>query len=182
MKFLYEPFSVESSILSTLSDHLNAEITSKSIIPMMDIYIYIYKTYFGSCQLSKNSFYYLKNTLSSKYDIEKFIATILIEAIKTLVNAGCVLFKNEDLEPKILGKITSHYYLSHKPLKCSMKNFLRIVLFAKITFLYHHNTDYSSPRIKIFFCKSVSVGLSCPLKIIIPTSSQLSSRLLDLIR
>ncbi|KAF1740958.1 hypothetical protein MXB_1847 [Myxobolus squamalis] len=180
MKFLYEPFSVESSVLSTPSDHLNAEITSKSIIPMMDIYIYLKLTL---------------NSLSSKYNIDKFIATILIEAIKTLVNAGCVLFKDEDLEPKILGKITSHYYLSHKPLKCSMKNFLRIVLsqyntmkillikfLLKLLFFIIITLTIALLVLKKFFCKSVLVGLSCPLKIIIPTSSQLSSRLLDSIR
>ncbi|MED6279107.1 activating signal cointegrator 1 complex subunit [Characodon lateralis] len=45
-KFLYEPFPVESSLLSVLSDHLNAEIAAGTISSKQDAMDYITWTYF----------------------------------------------------------------------------------------------------------------------------------------
>ncbi|KAF1745376.1 hypothetical protein MXB_1979 [Myxobolus squamalis] len=185
-KFLYEPFPVESSIFSALPDHLNAEIASKSIKTITDAHRYLKHT-FGSRRLSKNPSYYLKETLSSKRDIQKFTTQIVIEAIQTLVNAGCVWFKDEDLEPTILGEITSHYYLSHKTIKmfneklnehCTVNDLLIILSdsfefekvpvrhnedsynesLAKIVPLCHHNNDYSSPHVKTFLLLQAHVS------------------------
>uniref|UniRef100_A0A9J7XKW9 Activating signal cointegrator 1 complex subunit 3 n=1 Tax=Cyprinus carpio carpio TaxID=630221 RepID=A0A9J7XKW9_CYPCA len=45
-KFLYEPFPVESSLLSVLSDHLNAEIAAGTVTSKQDAMDYITWTYF----------------------------------------------------------------------------------------------------------------------------------------
>ena len=56
-RFLYEPFPVESQLLPRLADHINAEISNKTIQSRMDGFFYLSWTFFYR-RILKNPSYY----------------------------------------------------------------------------------------------------------------------------
>ncbi|XP_056289492.1 activating signal cointegrator 1 complex subunit 3 [Pseudoliparis swirei] len=113
-KFLYEPFPVESSLLSVLSDHLNAEIAAGTISSKQDAMDYITWTYFFRRLVMNPSYYSLEDV--SHESINKFLSKLVQKSLRELECSYCIEIKEDDrtIEPLTYGRIGSYYYLKHQ--------------------------------------------------------------------
>ncbi|XP_045900311.1 activating signal cointegrator 1 complex subunit 3 [Micropterus dolomieu] len=112
-KFLYEPFPVESSLLSVLSDHLNAEIAAGTISSKQDAMDYITWTYFFRRLVMNPSYYSLEDI--SHESINKYLSNLVERSLRDLECSYCIEIKEDDrtIEPLTYGRIASYYYLKH---------------------------------------------------------------------
>ena len=136
-KFLYEPFPVESSLAGQLTDHLNAEIASGTLMKMEHCIDYLTWTYFFR-RLTKNPTYYglheaiglasegdeeedglKKNRATTAEHINQYLRQLIARCVDKLVQAGCVEYNRDDhsLLPTTLGHLASFYYLSHETIR-----------------------------------------------------------------
>ncbi|XP_039972901.1 activating signal cointegrator 1 complex subunit 3 [Xiphias gladius] len=113
-KFLYEPFPVESSLLSVLSDHLNAEIAAGTISSKQDAMDYITWTYFFRRLMMNPSYYSLEDI--SHESINKYLSNLVERSLRDLECSYCIEIKEDDrtIEPLTYGRIASYYYLRHQ--------------------------------------------------------------------
>uniref|UniRef100_G3PM43 Activating signal cointegrator 1 complex subunit 3 n=1 Tax=Gasterosteus aculeatus aculeatus TaxID=481459 RepID=G3PM43_GASAC len=113
-KFLYEPFPVESSLLSVLSDHLNAEIAAGTISSKQDAMDYITWTYFFRRLVMNPSYYSLEDV--SHESINKYLSNLVEKGLRELECSYCIEIKEDDrtIEPLTYGRIASYYYLRHQ--------------------------------------------------------------------
>uniref|UniRef100_A0A8C7XEW1 Activating signal cointegrator 1 complex subunit 3 n=1 Tax=Oryzias sinensis TaxID=183150 RepID=A0A8C7XEW1_9TELE len=113
-KFLYEPFPVESSLLSVLSDHLNAEIAAGTISSKQDAMDYITWTYFFRRLVMNPSYYSLADT--SHESINKYLSNLVEQSLRDLEISHCIEIKEDErtVEPLTYGRIASYYYLKHQ--------------------------------------------------------------------
>jgi len=118
-KFLYEPFPVESRILDYLPDHLNAEISGKTINSVQEAVDYLTWTYFFRRVLKNPSFYGLDEPDPEK--LNEFLSNVIETGVAKLVNAECVrLDKSEEINVSDAititpyGQIASYYYLDYR--------------------------------------------------------------------
>ncbi|XP_036929832.1 activating signal cointegrator 1 complex subunit 3 [Acanthopagrus latus] len=116
-KFLYEPFPVESSLLSVLSDHLNAEIAAGTIGSKQDAMDYITWTYFFRRLVMNPSYYNLEDITHES--INKFLSTLVERSLRDLECSYCMEIKEDDrtIEPLTYGRISSYYYLKHQTIR-----------------------------------------------------------------
>nr|XP_046256523.1 activating signal cointegrator 1 complex subunit 3 [Scatophagus argus] len=116
-KFLYEPFPVESSLLSVLSDHLNAEIAAGTISSKQDAMDYITWTYFFR-RLVMNPSYYSLEDISHEF-INKYLSNLVERSLRDLECSYCIEIKEDDrtIEPLTYGRIASYYYLKHQTIR-----------------------------------------------------------------
>ncbi|KAM9852705.1 activating signal cointegrator 1 complex subunit 3 [Aulostomus maculatus] len=116
-KFLYEPFPVESSLLSVLSDHLNAEIAAGTISSKQDAMDYITWTYFFRRLLMNPSYYSLEDT--SHECMNKYLSNLVERSLRDLECSYCIEINEDDrtIEPLTYGRIASYYYLKHQTIR-----------------------------------------------------------------
>ncbi|XP_017269735.1 activating signal cointegrator 1 complex subunit 3 isoform X2 [Kryptolebias marmoratus] len=116
-KFLYEPFPVESSLLSVLSDHLNAEVAAGTIASKQDAMDYITWTYFFRRLVMNPSYYSLEDI--SHESINKYLSTLVERSLQDLECSYCIEIKEDDqtIEPLTYGRISSYYYLKHQTVR-----------------------------------------------------------------
>lgn len=115
-KFLYEPFPVESSLLSVLADHLNAEIVATTITSKQEAMEYLTWTYFFR-RLLVNPSYYELESIDNK-DINKYLSNLIQNCLDDLEQSSCITIGDSgELNATISGKIASFYYLYHTSLK-----------------------------------------------------------------
>ncbi|XP_061631426.1 activating signal cointegrator 1 complex subunit 3 isoform X1 [Phyllopteryx taeniolatus] len=116
-KFLYEPFPVESSLLSVLSDHLNAEIAAGTISSKQDAMDYITWTYFFRRLVMNPSYYSLENI--SHDSMNKYLSGLVERSLRDLRCSYCIEIKEDDrtIEPLSYGRIASYYYLKHQTIR-----------------------------------------------------------------
>ncbi|KAJ0066258.1 hypothetical protein NL108_004118 [Boleophthalmus pectinirostris] len=116
-KFLYEPFPVESSLLSVLSDHLNAEIAAGTISSKQDAMDYITWTYFFRRLVMNPSYYNLEDI--SHESINKYLSTLVEKSLRDLECSYCIEIQEDDrtIEPMTYGRISSYYYLKHQTIR-----------------------------------------------------------------
>uniref|UniRef100_A0AAQ6A7X1 Activating signal cointegrator 1 complex subunit 3 n=1 Tax=Amphiprion ocellaris TaxID=80972 RepID=A0AAQ6A7X1_AMPOC len=116
-KFLYEPFPVESSLLSVLSDHLNAEIAAGTISSKQDAMDYITWTYFFRRLVMNPSYYSLEDI--SHESINKYLSSLVERSLQELECSYCIEIKEDDraIEPLTYGRIASYYYLKHQTIR-----------------------------------------------------------------
>ncbi|XP_061770948.1 activating signal cointegrator 1 complex subunit 3 [Nerophis ophidion] len=116
-KFLYEPFPVESSLLSVLSDHLNAEIAAGTILSKQDAMDYITWTYFFRRLVMNPSYYSLEDI--SHDSINKFLSNLVERSLRDLECSYCIEIKEDDraIQPLTYGRIGSYYYLKHQTIR-----------------------------------------------------------------
>lgn len=88
-KFIYEPFPVESSLLSVLSDHLNAEIVAGTVKSRQEALDYLTWTYFFR-RLLRNPTYYGLVSLEEA-DINRYLSSLIENTITELEKANCVV-------------------------------------------------------------------------------------------
>ncbi|KAK5922855.1 hypothetical protein CgunFtcFv8_020084 [Champsocephalus gunnari] len=116
-KFLYEPFPVESSLLSVLPDHLNAEVAAGTISSKQDAMDYITWTYFFRRLVMNPSYYSLEDV--SHESINKFLSNLVEKSLRDLECSYCLEIKEDDqtIEPLTYGRISSYYYLKHQTIR-----------------------------------------------------------------
>ncbi|XP_032375241.1 activating signal cointegrator 1 complex subunit 3 [Etheostoma spectabile] len=116
-KFLYEPFPVESSLLTVLSDHLNAEISAGTISSKQDAMDYITWTYFFRRLVMNPSYYSLEDI--SHESINKYLSNLVERSLRDLECSYCIEIKEDDqtIEPLTYGRISSYYYLKHQTIR-----------------------------------------------------------------
>ena len=116
-KFLYEPFPVESNLLSVLTDHFNAEIVAGTVKTKQDAMDYLTWTYFFRRLLRNPAYYHLEDLEDD--NINTFLSSIVSSKIHELEESYCVAVDEDGatLIPQILGYIASYYYLSHHTVK-----------------------------------------------------------------
>ena len=115
-KFLYEPFPVESSLLSVLPEHLNAEIVAGTIQTTQEALDYMTWTYFFRRLLQNPSYYQLDGV--DEHNVNKFLTGIVERTLETLARSYCVeISEDQAIEATTLGRIASYYYLSHNTVR-----------------------------------------------------------------
>ncbi|KAK7157184.1 hypothetical protein R3I93_008608 [Phoxinus phoxinus] len=116
-KFLYEPFPVESSLLSVLSDHLNAEIAAGTVASKQDAMDYITWTYFFRRLVMNPSYYNLDDT--SHETINKYLSSLVERSLRDLECSYCMEIQQDDqtIDPLTYGRIASYYYLKHQTIR-----------------------------------------------------------------
>eukprot|EP00397_Hematodinium_sp_SG-2012_P000336 GEMP01000336.1.p1 GENE.GEMP01000336.1~~GEMP01000336.1.p1 ORF type:complete len:2004 (+),score=418.53 GEMP01000336.1:621-6632(+) len=153
-RFLYEPFPVESSLHEQLTDHLNAEIISKTITTKDEAIDYITWTYFFR-RLTANPAYYdpeaglseQTNEAEQKVNLAAYIDRLMNKTLDELVRSRCISLSGggidqfgNNLPLKIealpLGKISSLYYMGHRTVsmfqRCLSKDPLDFVEVMKV--------------------------------------------------
>lgn len=116
-KFLYEPFPVESSLLTVLSDHLNAEIAAGTIASKQDAMDYITWTYFFRRLVMNPSYYNLEDI--NHESINKYLSTLVERSLRDLECSYCIEIQEDErtIEPMTYGRISSYYYLKHQTIR-----------------------------------------------------------------
>ena len=116
-KFLYEPFPVESSLLSVLADHLNAEVVAGTIQTRQDALDYMTWTFFFRRLLQNPSYYGMEET--DEEGLNSFLSGVVGKALDQLEMSYC-LETDEDgrtVYSTVEGRIASYYYLAHTTLQ-----------------------------------------------------------------
>ena len=123
-KFLHEPFPVESSLHECVEDHLNAEIVAGTIRSMQDAMDYITWTYLFRRIRMNPTYYGCENNTESA--VSDYLSNLIEKSVISLEDCGCVeIGANYSVAPTALGQIASHYYLSHKTMRCFKKQLLK---------------------------------------------------------
>lgn len=116
MNFLHSPFPVESSLLSCLHDHLNAEVVGGTIASLQDAIDYLTWTFFFRRLIVNPSFYNLEDT--SPEGINSFLLNLVQNTLSDLQDAGCLVIEDDDSVYALsLGQIASYYYLKHSTIQ-----------------------------------------------------------------
>ena len=115
-KFLYEPFPVESSLLSVLSDHLCAEIVAGTITTKQEAMEYLTWTYFFRRLLMNPSYYELQSVDNKQ--INAYLSDLIQSRLAELEQSACIAIGEQsgELTATTSGRIASFYYLTHKTL------------------------------------------------------------------
>ncbi|VBB27123.1 unnamed protein product [Acanthocheilonema viteae] len=116
-RFLYEPFPVESSMLSALPNHVNAEIYAGTITSQQHVMEYIANTYLYRRLFANPSYYGIMDTTPEA--LTQFLVEVVDNCIEELVLSSCIIVNEEEqsLISAPLGTIASVYYLSHKTVR-----------------------------------------------------------------
>ncbi|KAH0791027.1 DExH-box ATP-dependent RNA helicase DExH14 [Histomonas meleagridis] len=111
-KFINSPFPVESSLLSNIYDHVNAEISNGRINSKKSLIDWINNTYFA-LRLNSNPKYYNNITIDEVAD----------NTIQILQDSYCCEMNiDKIIKPTIAGKIGSIFYVSYKTIRLFMNN------------------------------------------------------------
>ena len=116
-KFLYEPFPVESSLLSVLADHLNAEIVAGTITSRQDALDYMTWTFFFRRLLQNPSYYGMEEV--GDETLNSFLSGVVGKALDELEMSYCVETDEDGrtVYSTVEGRIASYYYLAHTSLQ-----------------------------------------------------------------
>lgn len=115
-KFLYEPFPVESNLLTVLADHLNAEIVATTITSKQEAVEYLTWTYFFRRLLVNPTYYELESI--ENIDLNKYLSKLIQNSLNQLESSGCIqIGESGELNASTSGKIASFYYLLNTTLR-----------------------------------------------------------------
>lgn len=116
LKFLYNPFPVESCLVPRLEDTLNAEIAIGTISSVADCLGYLDWTFYGR-RVRKNPSYYGVES-NSEADVTEYLYEQVIACLDVLKSNGCININNQDGSNSItataLGNAASKFYLNHR--------------------------------------------------------------------
>ncbi|OQS00330.1 pre-mRNA-splicing helicase BRR2, partial [Thraustotheca clavata] len=111
-KTLYDPLPVESQLEYFLSDHLNAEVVTKTIESKQDAVDYLTWTLMYR-RLLKNPNYYQMHG-STNIHLSDHLSDVVERTVNSLAESRCVAVANElDLSPLNLGMIAAFYYIRY---------------------------------------------------------------------
>lgn len=116
-KFLYQPFPVESSLVSVFSGHLNAEVCAGTISTKSDCIQYLSWTFLFRRLLKNPSYYGLPDAELST--VSSFLTQLVDKSVEELIDCYCIEVEsdNRTIVSLPLGRITSFYYLHHQTVK-----------------------------------------------------------------
>lgn len=152
-RFLYEPFPIESNLLSVFPDHINAEISAGTCTTRMKIFDYLTWTFFYQ-RLGQSPTYYNLKSLELD-EVEQYLQGLINQTLNVLMDSGCIEYdeRNDKFTSTTAGSIASFYYLSHKTIhlfnsemnpNLSVKNLL--ILMASVEeyseFPVRHNEEH----------------------------------------
>ncbi|XP_060529591.1 activating signal cointegrator 1 complex subunit 3 isoform X2 [Cylas formicarius] len=114
-KFLFEPFPVESNLLETLHDHVNAEVANGNIVTKAQLLEFIESTFFFRRLLANPNYYQLE----TDGDPLEYVSSLADSVIDILREHDCIAVENTEAleniyEPTFLGMLSCQYYLSYK--------------------------------------------------------------------
>nr|WCZ58359.1 U5 small nuclear ribonucleoprotein 200 kDa helicase [Paratrimastix eleionoma] len=112
MKFLKEPFPVESHLQHFLADHLNAEIVTETIANMQDAVDYLTWTFMYR-RLTQNPNYYNLQGVTHRH-LSDHLSRLVETTMEYLTQSRCVEVDAEgELTSQNLGKIAAFYYIKY---------------------------------------------------------------------
>ncbi|EFC50388.1 U5 snRNP-specific spliceosomal protein [Naegleria gruberi] len=115
LKFLYEPFPVESHLDHFLYDPLNAEISSKIIENKQGAVDYLTWTFLYR-RIRKNPNYYnLSGT--TKIHLSDYLSELVESSLEELQKCNCILVEDDEITAMNLGTIAAHYYVKHSTIE-----------------------------------------------------------------
>lgn len=191
-RFLYEPFPVESSLLSGITDHINAEICSGFIKSQSDAVNYLEFSYFIKRLPHNPTFYNLTSTKTE--NIRNYLNEIIRKSLEDLENSNCIIISENSIKSTFIGILASQYYISYKTVKnfgekisknSTIKDLLVVLSYAtefekvpvrhnednynedlaKVLPLKLDVNDYSSPFVKVFLLLQAHIGrFELPIK------------------
>ena len=116
LKFLYNPFPVESCLGPRLADTLNAEIAIGTISTIEDCVGYIDWTFFGR-RVKKNPSYYGVDSIAEE-DVGEFLYQTVMDCLEVLKDHDCITINDQDgsntISTTSLGAASSKFYLNHR--------------------------------------------------------------------
>ena len=176
-KFLSEPLVVESRLVQSLNDHLNAEIVTKNIENKQDAVDYITWTFLYRRLTLNPNFYGLQGT--SHHHLCDFLSEMIESCLSHLQQCNCLTIESDtNINPTNLGIIGAYFYVSCTSLEMfanslkqntKIKGLIEIVasasefsnlpvrhnedkylgqLSARVPLKLTENTSYSDPHIK----------------------------------
>ncbi|KXN71829.1 Sec63-domain-containing protein [Conidiobolus coronatus NRRL 28638] len=115
-KFLYEPFPVESRLHKCLDDHFNAEIAAGTITNKKEAMEYLTWTYLYQRLRMNPTYYAMENATPGA--VKDYLSRLIDSSFRELIQSRCIEEGEFDgVIPTKLGKIASHYYLSHHSIR-----------------------------------------------------------------
>ena len=123
-KFLYEPFPVESHLVSVIEDHLNAEIVAGTIQTKSECIDYLTWTYLFRRIFKNPTYYGLEDAFVST--VNTFLTHLVDTSLTALINSNCIEIDPENdqmLFSTSIGRIASYYYLHHTTVKMFVEAF-----------------------------------------------------------
>jgi len=110
--FLYQPFPVESSLISQLHDHINAEVAAGTLTSRGSCINYLTWTYFFRRLTQNPAFYNLFDT--SAEGLNEYLIGLVENVLEELQANECITVEEDYVEPTSMGHIASFYYLTYK--------------------------------------------------------------------
>lgn len=116
-RFLYEPFPIESNLLSVFPDHINAEIAAGTCSTKLKIFEYLTWTFFYQ-RLSQSPTYYNLRSLDLD-EVKDYLNGLIEKTLDELIDSGCIEYdqNNAKFKSTTAGSIACYYYLSHKTIR-----------------------------------------------------------------
>lgn len=108
-KFLNDPYPIESHLDLVLSDHLNAEIVSKTITNKQEAVDYLTWTFLYR-RIRQNPNYYNLHGTSHRH-ISDYLSELVEATLNELAQSKCIQIDEDSVSPLNLGMISSHYYV-----------------------------------------------------------------------
>ncbi|PJF19335.1 hypothetical protein PSACC_00855 [Paramicrosporidium saccamoebae] len=113
-KFLYDAFPLESCLhlRGVLADHLNSEIVHGRVTDLAGALKMMQGTYLSVRALRNPNYYGIQEASPTFRD--EFLVSLINQSFSSLEKSHCVVLEGERVQSTPLGRIASHYYLSHR--------------------------------------------------------------------
>ncbi|KAG2812635.1 putative U5 small nuclear ribonucleoprotein helicase [Phytophthora cactorum] len=131
-KFLYDPLPVESQLEHFLSDHINAEIVTKTIESKQDAVDYLTWTFMYRRFMKNPNYYNLQG--ATNVHLSDHLSELVETTVNALEESRCIQVVEEEedeenegeerLVPLNLGMIAAYYYIKYTTIElfaCSLK-------------------------------------------------------------
>jgi pre-mRNA-splicing helicase BRR2 len=123
IKFLQEPYPIESALDHELHDHLNADVVAGTVENKQDAVDWITWTFMYR-RISQNPNYYNMAGRTGSH-INDFLSELVETTVEDLQRAKCIQTKDEDemaFEPANLGRIAAFYYIKYQTIELFSKS------------------------------------------------------------
>eukprot|EP01016_Furgasonia_blochmanni_P049228 TRINITY_DN744_c0_g1_i15.p1 TRINITY_DN744_c0_g1~~TRINITY_DN744_c0_g1_i15.p1 ORF type:complete len:788 (+),score=90.05 TRINITY_DN744_c0_g1_i15:1-2364(+) len=146
-KFLYEPFPVESHLNHFITDHINAEVVSKTIENKQDCVDWITWTFLYRRLTQNPNYYNLQGTSGTQ--INDYLSEIIENTVEELANAKCISVEEEmDLQPMNLGIIASYYYIHSTTIDTFSKSINETTKLKQLIEILSAATEFENVQIR----------------------------------